>query len=219
MPTMPSLLQGGQTAAHQWFRAPAGRALIDSQDTAIAGALQQRAARHWLWLGPVEGEAAGDGHGLRLAAAQEGWRGAIACGLPLPLPSDAFATVVLQHAVPAGAAADALLAETARILLPGGWLWMFVLNPLSPYRWRWRGSGLSASEPLTWRRRLREHGLVSDPVSQGIGPAWRVEPVPVLQHGAGLRAAYLLRAEKRELPLTPVRQPAALRLPQGAAAT
>lgn len=216
---MPSLLQDGQTAAQHWFHAPAGRALIDSQDAAIAGALHQRTARHWLWLGPVDGEGPDDGHGLRLAAAQTGWRGGIACALPLPLPSDAFATVVLQHVVPAGADADALLAEAARILLPGGWLWMFVLNPLSPYRWRWRGSGLSASEPLTWRRRLREHGLVSDPVSQGIGPAWRIEAAPVLQHGPGLRAAYLLRAEKRELPLTPVRQPAALRLPQGAAAT
>jgi len=36
-----------------------------------------------------------------------------------------------------------------------------------------------------------------------------------LQHGPGLRAAYLLRAEKREIPLTPVRQPAVVPVPQG----
>lgn len=218
MPTMPSHPPGGQSAPHHWFLAAAGRALVDSQDATIGAALRERPGQHWLWLGPTGGEVPGEGRGLRLAAAAQGWRGGITCGLPLPLPNDAFATVVLQHVVPGGADADALLAEAARILLPGGWLWMFVLNPLSPYRWRWRGSGLSASEPLTWRRRLRGHGLVPDPVSQGIGPSWRVESAPALQHGPGMRAAYLLRAEKRELPLTPVRQRGALRLPQGAAA-
>lgn len=215
MATMPSSLPGGQSAAHAWFQTPAGRAVIDAQASPVAEALRQRPGQHWLWLGP--GAAAGpeDARGLRLAVAEGGWQGDIACSLPLPLPNDSFATAVLQHAVPAVGEADALLAEVARILVPGGRVWMFVLNPLSPYRWRWRGTGLSAAEPLTWRRRLRRHGLVPDPVSQGVGPSWRVEATSPPQHGPGLRAAYLLQAEKRELPLTPLRQRAGLRLPQG----
>jgi SAM-dependent methyltransferase len=215
---MPASFPDGQSAAHPWFHTPAGHAVVDGQSGPIAEALRQRPGQHWLWLGPGAAGGPDDGRGLRLDAAGRGWRGDIACALPLPLPNEAFATVVLQHAVPAGAEADALLAEVARILVPGGKLWMSVLNPLSPYRWRWRGTRLSAAEPLTWRRRLRAHGLVPDPVSQGVGPTWRIDAAAPPQHGPGLRAAYVLQAEKRELPLTPLRQPGALRLPQGAPA-
>lgn len=208
MATMPARSPTGQSAAPTaWFEAPAGAALVESESATIAGALAERAGQHWLWLGPRPGPPSGDPRGLRLAPAGDGWRGSIACGLPLPLPSEAFATVVLQHVATAGApTSEALLSEAARILLPGGRLWLFALNPLSPYRWRWRGSGLAAHEPLTWRRRLRAHGLAPEPVSQGVGPTWQVVPAHALQHGPGVRASYLLRAEKRALPLTPVRQ-------------
>ena len=147
------------------------------------------------------------------------WQGRIACGLPLPLPSEAFATVVLQHVTrPEGACGAALLDEAARLLVNGGRLWLFVLNPLAPYRWRWRGCGIGASEPLAWRRRLRQAGLVPDAVSQGIGPNWTMQVSPVPQQGPGLRAAYLLRAEKRAIPLTPVRSRRVMPLAHGAPA-
>ena len=102
--------------------------------------------------------------------------------------------------------------------MPGGRLALLALNPLSPYRWRWRGHGLQASEPLVWRRRLRAAGLQPDAVSQGIGPGWREAVSPVPQSGAGLRAAYLVLCEKRSLPLTPVRQRRLRALPAAAAA-
>jgi len=89
---------------------------------------------------------------------------------------------------------------------------------LAPYRWRWRGQGFAASEPLTWRRRLRAVGLQPDPVSQGLGPTWMVQAAPRRQDGPGLRAAYLVRSEKRTHPLTPVRRRQPLRLPDGLAA-
>jgi len=221
MATMPSFLQAGQsTATHDWFRSAAGRAVLDSQADIVAEALSEAPGRHWLWLGADddEGGCAGDGRGLHLRQNGDRWDGDVACGLPLPLPSEAFATVVLQHVVPGGAASAALLAEAARVLLPGGRLWLFALNPLSPYRWRWRGSGLGASEPLSWRRHLRQHGLAPEPVSQGIGPTWQVATAPGLQHGPGVRAAYLLRAEKRQWPVTPVRARRMLQLPQQAPA-
>lgn len=220
MATMPSLTLAGQSAsAHAWFRSAPGLAVIDSQAGEVARALGARPGQHWLWLGPADGgDTPGDGRGLHLVRSDGGWRGDIACGLPLPLPNEAFATVVLQHVVPAGGASDALLAEAARILLPGGRLWMFALNPLSPYRWRWRGMGLSASEPLVWRRRLRQHGFAPDPVSQGIGPTWQIASSAGLQHGPGMRAAYLLCADKRQWPLTPQRARGELRLPRQAPA-
>jgi hypothetical protein len=57
---------------------------------------------------------------------------------------------------------------------------------------------------------------VPEPVTQGIGPLWRADaPGGGLQHGPGLRAAWRMRAEKRRIPLTPIRQRAPLRIGGG----
>jgi SAM-dependent methyltransferase len=235
MATMPPRLPAGQPSGlpdsrGAWFVSSAGHALIESENDSIRAALSERPGQAWLWLSPLpgggtapSGEASTPSalqlpacsHGLRLQAATDGWDGPIRCALPLPLANESVATVVIQHTARSGTRGTALIEECARVLVPGGRLWMYALNPLSPYRWRWKGSGLGASEPLPWRRRLREAGLQPDGVSQGLGPRWRVEVLPALQQGPGLRAAYLLGAEKRTIPLTPVRQRAALRLSEG----
>jgi hypothetical protein len=95
---------------------------------------------------------------------------------------------------------------------------VYCLNPLSPWRWRWGGGGPGASEPQPWRRRLRAAGLAPDPVSQGLGPRWGTAADARLQHGPGLRAAWVLRAQKRLVPLTPVRARTPLRIGAGAPA-
>lgn len=201
-----------------WFRADPGRVLLGSEAQAIRDALAERPALAWLWLAPVADVHDAVGRGLRLAAVPDGWNGSVRCALPLPLPSESIGTVVLQHVLRRDEAGKALLRECARVLAPGGQLWLFALNPLAPYRWRWRAAGLQASEPLIWRRRLRAAGLSPDSISQGIGPRWRVEASPGLQPGPGLRAAYVLRAEKRERPLTPRRAGERVALPQGLSA-
>ena len=154
------------------------------------------------------GEAEVDLPLLRLRAAARGFQGDVRCGLPLPLPSDSCGVVVVQHLADISAEPAVLLEECTRVLVPGGRLWLLALNPLSPYRWRWRGQGPRSAEPFSWRRRLRSAGLTPDAVTQGLGPTWTIAPEPVMQDGAGLRAAFLLRAEKRRLPLTPMRGPA-----------
>ena len=146
------------------------------------------------------------------------FHGDLRCGLPLPLASDSCAVVIVQHGDASGCDQAALLAECARVLLPGGWLGLLALNPLSPYRLRWRGQGLHAREPVTWRKRLRAAGLAPDSLTQGIGPVWDIAVDARLQDGVGLRAAFLLRAEKRRLPMTPLRKPRPLALQAGAAA-
>ncbi len=211
----PSSSPGQPDGARAWFGSDAGLAVLESEQPAVLRALAERPALPWLWLGPVEQVSRVDGRGLRLVASGEGWSGAAACGLPLPLASESIGVVVVQHVASTRPSGRALLAECARVLAPGGRLWLFALNPLAPYRWRWRGSGLGASEPLTWRRRLREAGLAPEPVSQGVGPGWRIGVDHAPQDGPGLRAAYAVRAEKRAWPLTPVRRSAPLRLPEG----
>jgi SAM-dependent methyltransferase len=125
-------------------------------------------------------------------------------------------TVLLQHVVDGSVLPEPLLQEAARILVPGGRLWLLALNPLAPYRFRWLRRGPVASEPIRWRRRLRAAGFVPEAVSQGVGTLWEILPNATLQQGAGMRAAFLLRAEKRVSPLTPIRPRPSLRLQTGA---
>lgn len=216
MSTMPAPSPTGQPdAASQWFGSGDGLCLLQSEADVIVHALGERPALPWLWLAPTPVRIPVEGRGLLLWWHGGGWTGDVRCGLPLPVPNESIGTVVLQHVLLRGAHGDALLEECVRVLAPGGRLCLFALNPLAPYRWRWRAAGLHASEPLSSRRRLRAAGLTPDPLSQGIGPRWQVGTSAELQQGAGLRAAYLLRAEKRRLPLTPVRARKPLALAQG----
>lgn len=197
----------------------AGQALLASEAGCVGEALRQRPGQLALWVGPALAalpEGVEDATPLRLHHAQAGgFGGDLRCGLPLPLASESCAIAIVQHPDAADGDAGELLAECARVLVPGGWLWLLAMNPLSPYRLRWHGQGLSAREPVTWRRRLRAAGLAPDSLTQGLGPSWDIAPDPRLQDGVGLRAAFLLRAEKRRLPMTPMRKPRALILPTG----
>lgn len=202
---MPVTLPTGQPAnSRTWFASEAGQAVIESETPLIQRVLGGRPAMPWLWCAPVPVAADDSGRGVCLVAGDGGWEGTLRCGLPLPFASDSLATVVLQHAPAVAGPIDGILDECARVLVEGGRLYLLVLNPLSPYRLRWRSAGLRASEPLTWRRRLRRAGLVPDPVSQGVGPAWRMQASPDLRNGPGLGAAYAIGAEKRAVPLTPI---------------
>lgn len=215
-------------AAAQWFLRPAGRAILDSERPLIAEALRTaHAGLPWLWIGP-EGssmsETPVEGRGLRLTLSDEGWRGPIRCRLPLPIATESLGAVVLQHVASLrNAASGALLAECARTLVPGGRLHVLALNPLSPYRIRWQGRGLRAADAAHLRQVLRDVGLNPEPYAQGVGPQWSMRLSELPQAGSGLRAAYVQRADKRTIPMTPIRQrkvrsitdamPAAMRAP------
>ena len=217
MATMPARSPAGQPEAGQalarstpagWFGSAAGQVLLQSESAAALDVLSEAHGLPWLWLEPIRDPsgASAQGRGLRLALAGDGlWLGGVRCGSELPLASESIGAIVLQHVLRRDRTDTGLLQECARVLVPGGRLGLFALNPLAPYRWRWRGVGLRPAEPLVWRRRLREAGLAPEPLSQGIGPSWREVVSSSLQQGAGLRAGYLLRAEKRSLPLTPMR--------------
>jgi len=213
MPAFSSTGQPSPVSPCDWFATAAGQALLSSEQAALAHCLHARPGLPWLWLSPVHaGRPALEGRGLHLTRSGPArWGGDAVCTLPLPLPSETFGTILVQHVLRLGAPETAAeLSEFIRLLAPGGTLWLFALNPLSPYRWHWRGSGLNASEPGSWRRRLRLAGFTAESVSRGLGPSWRQMPDSSEQNSAGLRAAYRLRAEKRQWPLTPIRQRHAL---------
>ena len=219
LPGFPRQPELARPLAGDWFASPAGRAVLDSEDDVVRMAAAERPGQPWLRLMPTGGLGALAERELPLHVAGGAFHGPVRCALPLPLASESIGTVVLQHVADGGVLPDPMLEEAARVLVPGGRLWLLTLNPLAPYRARWLRQGPGAAEPVRWRRRLRAAGLEPEAVSQGVGPRWSTIPNATLQQGAGLRAAFLLRAEKRVIPLTPLRARPALRLQPGVPAT
>lgn len=192
--TMPALSHGRQpevdpSGALRWFGEVAGQGLLEVEAAAMSRVLAASPALPWAWFGLPAASAPG-GRGVALRRSRFGFDGAIRCRLPLPLASEAFGAVLLQHVFDDGADPRPLLSECARILAPGGRLWLATLNPWSPYRLRWARSGLIARDAGHWQAMLRSSGFSSDAVSlQWLGPRWRVA------HGdAGVAAADVFRA-------------------------
>ena len=209
MPSLSPLRQPEQPSA--WFATDHGRLLLDCEEPLLARADEVRPGLPWVCISPVDRPAdiadrrlvwlRGDGSGLLggdLDCTVECW----------PLASESVGLVVVQHAAECGLAWQDALAEANRVLVPGGRVWLFSLNPLSPYRRHWWLRGMSDAEPFTWRRRLRRHGFEPETVAEGIGPAWSLGRIDGVRTGAGARAAYRLCAEKRTIPLTGMRAPA-----------
>lgn len=203
-PTMPVPSHPRQSERAQgglgWFSSEPGQGLLAVEETAMRRVLAGNPAAPWAWLG-VDGAPSPEagGRGLLLRRRGLAFHGAVRCRLPLPVASEALGTVLLQHALDDEVPIEPLLDECARVLAPGGTLWLAVLNPWSPYRVRWARTGLRARDPGVWQSALRRVGFAADTVTlQWLGPHWRVAHGEV---GVGmadrLRAGVALTVNKR----------------------
>ncbi|MDR6842280.1 hypothetical protein [Pseudoxanthomonas sacheonensis] len=205
---MPVLQISRQPDALAWFDTVRGQPLLAAEQAVIRAALISRPAQQpWLWLVPVAPAGPLDEVGLPprslfLYPWGERYAGSLQCGLPLPLPNESIDNLILQHALDDDR--EGLLEEGVRVLAPGGRLYLFVLNPWSPYRARWRSSGLQARDVQDWRRRLRQLGLqpCGGEVSY-LGPLWRMTAGSQVRAPGRLRAVCLLEVEKRTASLIP----------------
>ncbi|MFT3756673.1 MAG: hypothetical protein QM769_12180 [Pseudoxanthomonas sp.] len=189
--------------AMDWFGRAAGLQVLAAERERIAALLAATAP--WLWLAPLPADDADlPPRGLRLHRDEpDGLAGAVRCGLPLPLVNESYGLVVVQHALDDGRL-PGLLEEVERILQPGGRLWLFALSPFSPWRLRWRATGLQARTPMAWQRQLRAAGLQADFARiERFGPVWCEAGTTRMPHA--LRAACLIGAQKRIAPLTPAK--------------
>jgi SAM-dependent methyltransferase len=215
---MPVLQISRQPDALTWFDTVRGRPLLAAEQAVIRAALLSRPAQQpWLWLAPLApaGETGLPPRSLLLHPWGDRYAGSLQCRLPLPLPNESIDNLILQHALDDDR--EGLLEEGVRVLAPGGRLWLFVLNPWSPYRARWRSSGLQARDVQDWRRRLRQLGLqpCGEEVSY-LGPLWRMTAGSQVRAPGRLRAVCLLEVEKRTASLIPP-APVARRWQAGAA--
>ncbi|HHW4681572.1 MAG TPA: hypothetical protein ACQGQX_08815 [Xylella taiwanensis] len=194
---MPAALVSCQTGISSWFETRAGRSLIQFECPFVLHVLRERSSQPWLWFS-VSTElplaSALSGCGLHLIQCDGGFEGDVRCVLPLPLPTESVRAIVVQHVV-----ADSVVEffeECARVLMPGGCLYLFALNPLSPYRLRWLRQGPVAVGSERWRALLHNAGLHCRPVRY-LGPTWRPSCLRSDVNRAPWRAVCLLEADKR----------------------
>ncbi|KQQ84961.1 hypothetical protein ASF73_01150 [Xanthomonas sp. Leaf131] len=209
MPATPFSRQAGVSS---WFETGTGRSLLQLERQLALAALQTRPSQPWLWLTPtpeLPPREALQGRGLRLHRSAGRFAGDARCAMPFPLPDESLQAIVVQHAV-VGGAAD-FLAECERLLMPGGRLWLFTLNPMSPYRFRWARRGPVALRPDRWRLLAQRAGLQCVDTERYLGPIWRTGSGASAPDRAPWRAVYLLEVEKRAAaPIgpTPIAMPA-----------
>ena len=204
MPFAPIPRQAGVSS---WFDTRAGQALLASEYAGILNGVRGRPAQPWLWVGPPTPDQPDlPARGIQLNPAGDGrFLGDLDCRLPWPLVAESVQSIILQHIPTQGA--EALLAECERILMPGGRLWLYALNPFSPYRLRWRRHGLRPLQPLRWRALVQASGLRCLGQSGYLGPVWRVEADgrTEVAGSAPWRAVCVTEAEKRVVaPVGPV---------------
>jgi hypothetical protein len=182
-----------------WFRTPEGAALQAAETAWLKGQLQRVPAASWAWLSPAQAEDVWTG--------EPGcWRGGEQVMPPWPVPSASLGRVILQHVAEGHPAGSALLGEVVRVLENGGRVWLLALHARSPARRSWPRA--PASTPTAWRARLRDAGLL--PVGRAVplggadaeGLRW---PLP-LAFGLARYPAFVIEAEKRRLPVTPIPQ-------------
>ncbi|MEO6519337.1 MAG: hypothetical protein ABIO17_10165 [Pseudoxanthomonas sp.] len=205
---MPVLQIRRQPNSLAWFDSPGGQAVLAAEHDPIRGALLARPAQApWLWLGPVQSRLSPQGpdlpaRSLWLHPRDDSYAGSVQCGLPLPLPDESIGNVIIQHVLDDGR--DGLLDECTRVLEPGGRLLLFVLNPWSPYRARWRRSGLQPRHVQTWNQRLGALGLQACAAGPAyVGPVWRESHAAQNPATRRLRCSCLLEVEKRTAALIP----------------
>ncbi len=196
---MPILRPSPPCSAQHWTQTALGAALCTTEDAWVRAQLQRVPDCTWLWWSvtvpaPLQAEAPGC------------WRAGTAASLPLAMPAGSAGRVIVQHVADEHAAPAAVLAECARLLDDGGRLWLFGLHARSPARRDWPGA--AAATPATWRRRLHAAGLVPTGRAVPIGTAdagglrW---PLP-LAFGLARHPAFVIEAEKRRMPITPLPQ-------------
>jgi len=199
MPVFPPARQDTPLA---WFATAQVQALREAEQHCLHEQLRPFPAQPWLWLAPDVSwlpDPVPQGRGLALYRVFEGanicWHGDIRCALPLPLPSQALNAIVLEHV--AAAELDAVLSECSRILMPGGRLWLSVLNRCSPYRSHWQRREVRPLSLARCRNRLQKEGLQVRAVHH-CGPLIGDQNSPPrLAWLKQLRAVCILEAEKR----------------------
>lgn len=192
-----------------WHDALAGGLLDEEWALVSGGASPGRSLRIAAFPVPSSAQALGLHAGTRLRVA-----GPVECAEDaFPFEDGAWPRVVLQHVIERPGVGRGLLAESIRVLAPGGELVIFGLDPFAPgvlARWisdpKWRCS-VAPVAPYRLAHVVGMAGLARVTV-EGRGPRWRSTPLAgeLLETGGWGRCLYILRARKLEARVVPWRR-------------
>jgi SAM-dependent methyltransferase len=213
---MPSMLPPRQADPMRAFSEPRGQALLALARARVQPMVDGVYGPHGLLLAPDAAhfpELMPPMAGLRLRVG----RGThldgdlLASAEDLPLPSDSMALVVVQYALHAGLA-EALLAECARVLAPGGVALVMGINRLSLWRlWARRHAAGGTPGAAACRRMLAQEDVETLQVRHfgTLLPIGRIDADGQAARESRwlgpLRASFLLIARKRRAQATALR--------------
>lgn len=215
MPAAPSRRQP-EPASPPWFKREGSLALLRQVQHEAIPELTRVFGHSGLYLRPdasVPATLSGNmlAQVCSLYRAGRVFAGDLRCADPsLPLATGSLSLVYALCVLETSPEPAALVAEVARLLKPGGVALLASLNPWGFARLRWSFSGLRAIDPVWLGRQLADHGLEIER-QHWLGPMWeaggRVDLGAPPSQGlfAGLRAAHLLVARRREPGVTPLR--------------
>lgn len=205
----------------RWLDLDPMRALFAVERVWLESTLRARVVGVKLWLAPDADAAAAIGAGTAHALHMHGtrWQGALQFASDaLPLADGSVSLIVLQHVLEDSKQGGALLRECERVLAADGELVVLGLNPTS----LWHGFvRIRARGPRRWnlagrlRASLLALGLkVSPPMGLGpLRPHGRMEALAVSGARRIPRAAFALRARKRDAQVIPLRRALERRVP------
>lgn len=128
----------------------------------------------------------------------------------LPWESESVQLVIVRHVIDCLGADSGFEAEIARILAPGGRLFVFGFNALSPWRFwcarqRRRGKRVPHCSSASRLRRSLEALDITTTARDFVGGTWPTMHAPDAERsGARWHGAWLLSAQKLHIPLRPI---------------
>ena len=164
----PLISHEGGRQFRDWCQTPQGSKFVQSQNTAWVNITEQLGSGyHFMELGLPLGENAelynqySHCFSFNPDNADQPGNFAIANFEELPLPSDTIDTVLLNCALDYGEQPHKILSEASRVLLPGGYMIIVTVNPLSLFGLYARVKRLLSKQPL-WQRHMFRRGRILD---------------------------------------------------------
>lgn len=196
------------------YTSAALRRLLDDQTHVMMPNLQRCFGVHALLVGASSADVPPVlpmlGCWTRLWVDRDSYRGDLIAptDAPLPLMDDAFDLVLLRHALEVVAASPALLAESIRVLSPGGMLVVTGVHPVSAWApwfyWCVRGRRQALHMPFRLVLALLQAGMDIERLQRvgGLLPGMTSTPATLARTFGG---GYVLIARKRRRGVTPLR--------------
>ncbi|HVY66791.1 MAG TPA: methyltransferase domain-containing protein [Gammaproteobacteria bacterium] len=219
-------MQGESAAVREWLATPLGRRVLANEQRLIRQALERVFGEQFLQIGAWGARNAFLRHARTQRRALLDWRPGVAADIlsnpeQLAVASDSIDVVFLPHTLERTPSPHALLREVDRVLRPDGHL--LVLSFAPGGFWGLRHVLSSRGDPACRERLIREGRLRDwlELLSFDVPPATRYCHTLPIERFKQLRilpreewaqrwlpvfsGGYLIKAQKRVLPLTPVR--------------